>query len=107
MTPEVSVVVGTYNGPEWVERCLQALLVDARPEVATEVVVEDSGSGPETREVLARWADHATVLLQDENVGFARGCTSAAGWPGSIARARTNCATPRPRNNCTPTRFRR
>lgn len=74
MTPEVSVVVVTYNGPEWVERCLQALLVDARPEVATEVVVVDSGSGPETREVLARWVDHATVLLQDENVGFARGC---------------------------------
>lgn len=73
-TPEVSVVVVTYNGPEWVERCLQALLVDARPRAVTEVVVVDSGSGPATREVLARWADRATVLLQDENVGFARGC---------------------------------
>ncbi len=75
-TPEVSVVVVTHNGPEWVERCLQALFVDARPDVATEVVVVDSGSGPATREVLARWADRATVLLQDENVGFARGCNT-------------------------------
>lgn len=74
MTPDVSVVVVTYNGPEWVEKCLRALLVDAPPQVSTEVVVVDSGSGPETRAVLARWADRATVLLQDENVGFARGC---------------------------------
>jgi hypothetical protein len=74
MTPEVSVVVVTYNGPEWVERCLQAVVVDARPEVSTEVVVVDSGSGQETRDVLARWSDRVTVLLQDENVGFARGC---------------------------------
>ena len=74
MTPEVSVVVVTYNGPEWVEKCLRALVVEARPRVSIEVVVVDSGSGPKTREVLARWADRATVLLQDENVGFARGC---------------------------------
>ena len=74
MTPDVSVVVVTYNGPEWVDKCLRALLVDAPPQVSTEVVVVDSGSGPETREVLARWADRATVLLQDDNVGFARGC---------------------------------
>ena len=77
MTPEVSVVVVTYNAPEWVERCLQALVVDAAPQVSTEVVVVDSGSGSPTREVLARWAERAlqvTVLVQAKNVGFARGC---------------------------------
>ena len=37
--PRVAVVVVSYNGAEWLERCLSALLVDARPEVPFEVVV--------------------------------------------------------------------
>ncbi|GEN79712.1 glycosyltransferase family 2 protein [Actinotalea fermentans] len=82
MTPEVTVVVVTHNGPEWVERCLQALLVDARPAVRTEVVVVDSASDAPTREVLARWAARALgelrVELAEENIGFARGCNLGA-----------------------------
>jgi len=77
VNPEVSVVIVTHNGPEWVDRCLRALLVDARPRVSTEVVVVDSASDAPTREVLARWADRVTVLWQAENVGFAQGCNLA------------------------------
>lgn len=80
--PDVTVVVVTHNGPEWVERCLQAVLVDARPAVSTEVVVVDSASDAPTREVLARWAvrepDRLRVELAEENVGFARGCNLGA-----------------------------
>jgi GT2 family glycosyltransferase len=75
--PRVAVVVVTYNGAEWVDRCLRALVVDARPTVPFEVVVVDNGSGPETREVLARWADRVRVDLSEENLGFGRGCNRA------------------------------
>ena len=80
--PDVTVVVVTHNGPEWVDRCLQALLVDARPDASTEVVVVDSASAEPTRAVLARWAARAPqelrVELADDNVGFARGCNLGA-----------------------------
>ncbi len=78
MTPEVSVVIVTHNGPEWVQRCLTALLEDARPTVSTEVVVVDSASDAPTREVLGRWADRVRLELSDENIGFARGCNLGA-----------------------------
>lgn len=80
--PEVTVVVVTHNGPEWVDRCLQALLVDARPAVSTEVVVVDNASEAPTRDALARWAarepGRLRVELSDENIGFARGCNLGA-----------------------------
>ncbi len=80
--PDVTVVVVTHNGPEWVDRCLQALLVDARPVARTEVVVVDSASDVPTREVLARWAGSVRqglrVELAEENIGFARGCNLGA-----------------------------
>lgn len=78
MAPEVSVVIVTHNGAEWVDRCLQALLVDAAPDAATEVVVVDSASDAPTREVLGRWADRVRLELVDENIGFARGCNLGA-----------------------------
>ena len=80
--PEVTVVIVTHNGAQWVERCLQALLVDARPRVTTEVVVVDSASDEPTRQVLARWAQRPgtglRVELAEENIGFARGCNLGA-----------------------------
>ena len=56
------------------ERCLHALLVDARPNVPFEVVVVDNASDAPTREVLARWSDRALVHLSEENLGFGRAC---------------------------------
>ncbi len=80
--PEVTVVIVTHNGPEWVDRCLRALLLDARPVATIEVVVVDSASQVPTRAVLARWAalepDRLRVELSDENIGFARGCNLGA-----------------------------
>jgi len=72
--PEVSVVVVSHDGAEWLERCLQALTGDGRPSVSVETVVVDSGSGAETLALLERWADRVDVLVAGENVGFARGC---------------------------------
>ncbi|WP_250443470.1 glycosyltransferase family 2 protein [Actinotalea sp. C106] len=74
MSVDVSVVIVTHNGPEWVERCLSALLDDARPTVSFEVVVVDSASQEATLQVLGRWADRVDLHLAEDNIGFARGC---------------------------------
>ncbi|HEX5333034.1 MAG TPA: glycosyltransferase family 2 protein [Cellulomonas sp.] len=74
MNPEVSVVIVTHNSPAWVERCLRALLDEARPVASFEVVVVDSGSEQTTRDLLQRWADRLILRLSVDNIGFAAGC---------------------------------
>ena len=72
--PRLSVIVVTYNGDEWVNRCLDALLGQARPTVPFEVVVVDNASQPSTRALLAGYADRVQLRLLDENIGFGRAC---------------------------------
>ncbi len=74
----VCVAIVSYNGPEWLDRCLRALLVDARPQLPFQVVVVDNASSQATREVLDRWSPQLTLHLSDENLGFGRGCNLAA-----------------------------
>jgi len=75
--PLVTVVVVSYNGDDWLDRCLGALLVDARPRVPFEVVVVDNGSDAPTRAVLARWSTQVRVHYSAENLGFGRACNLA------------------------------
>jgi glycosyltransferase involved in cell wall biosynthesis len=51
--PSLSVVVTTYEWPAALELVLQSL--DDQEDRDFEIVVADDGSGPETREVVARW----------------------------------------------------
>lgn len=76
--PEVSVVIVSHNGTEWLDRCLEAVTGEAAPRLSHEVVVVDSGSGPDTLELLRRWADRVAVHVTGENVGFAKGCNLGA-----------------------------
>ena len=71
---KLSIVVVTYNSPEWTARCLDALAGDAAPGVPHEVIVVDSGSHAAAREALRGRAGQAKVLLVDGNIGFGRGC---------------------------------
>lgn len=73
-TPEVSVVIVSHNGTDWLRRCLTALLDDARPVTSFEVVVVDSGSDRETLDLLDEWSSRVVLDVAGENVGFARGC---------------------------------
>ena len=75
---DVSVVIVSHNGAEWLERCLEAITGPGRPAGVSEVVVVDSGSGPEALELLERWSDRVDVVVAGVNVGFARGCNLGA-----------------------------
>ncbi|WP_337059237.1 glycosyltransferase family 2 protein [Kineococcus sp. G2] len=81
MTVDVSVVVVTYNAPEWTAQCLDALAGEGRPAASHEVVVLDNASDEPTRALLAERAaaDPALrVRFSPQNLGFAAACNRAA-----------------------------
>jgi GT2 family glycosyltransferase len=76
-----TVVIVTHNSAELVPAVLDALEKDpARP---GEVIVVDSGSTDDTLGVLAGY--DATVIAEDDNIGFAAGChVGARSAPGDV-----------------------
>ena len=74
--PVVSIVVVTYGGFEWVLGALQAVVDHTDP--CYEVIVVDNaspdGTGPRLREAVTG----ATVVLNDDNVGFGAGANQGA-----------------------------
>ncbi|WP_432482815.1 glycosyltransferase family 2 protein [Kineococcus esterisolvens] len=80
-TVDVSVVVVTYNAPEWTAQCLDALAGEGRPAASHEVVVLDNASEEPTRRLLAERAaadPSLRVHLSPQNLGFAAACNRAA-----------------------------
>ena len=75
---DVSVVIVSHNGADWLERCLEAVTGAGKPTCSSEVVVVDSGSGQATLDLLKRWADRIDVVVAGENIGFAKGCNIGA-----------------------------
>ncbi|WP_432534236.1 glycosyltransferase family 2 protein [Kineococcus arenarius] len=81
MTVDVSVVVVTYNAPEWTAQCLDALASAGRPAATHEVVVFDNASDEPTRRLLTERAaadPGLRVHLSPGNLGFAAACNRAA-----------------------------
>ena len=73
--PLVSVVVVVYNRAELTFQCLRSLAVNA--DVAFELIVVDNASSDETAALLDR-VDPVTVIRNDTNLHFLRGCNQAA-----------------------------
>lgn len=73
----VSVIVITYNAKDDVRDCLLSLAVQ---EVPIEIIIVDNASTDGTREMLtnefAGWAN-IRLILNDENIGFAKGNNQA------------------------------
>jgi len=71
--PRVSIVIPVFNRADMTERCLRQLArtVDA---TTTELVVVDNGSSDGSAELVKRLWPSATVVRNDTNAGFARGC---------------------------------
>jgi GT2 family glycosyltransferase len=73
--PLVSVVVVVYNRADLTFQCLRSLAVNA--DVAFELIVVDNASSDETVALLDRM-DPITVIRNDTNLHFLRGCNQAA-----------------------------
>jgi len=73
--PLVSVVVLTYNNLEFTEACLHSLELNTNYS-NWELIIVDNASTDGTPEFLREYAasrDHVSLILNDENLGFAAG----------------------------------
>lgn len=74
--PEVTVVIVTFGGWEWVEKSLRSLADNTPPRY--EVVIIDNASPDGTGDDLERSVLGATVVHNDRNVGFGAGANQGA-----------------------------
>ena len=70
MWPKVTVVIVNWNGERFLNRCLSALL--AQTVIPSEIMLVDNASSDASIEIVCRFLS-VRVLMQNENLGFARG----------------------------------
>lgn len=69
MTPNIYVVIVTYNGTKWVEPCFSSL---RRSTVALKTIVIDNGSTDDTVARIASEFPEVTVVETGKNLGFGK-----------------------------------
>jgi len=69
--PEVSIVVATWNGRQYLDACLRA--AEAQQGVSAEIIVVDNGSTDGSAEFVRATFPHVRVIELAENRGFAGG----------------------------------
>lgn len=62
MADLISVIVSTYDRPDALDACLRALGRQTDPDF--EIVIADDGSGPQTAQVIERWASRLPVAVR-------------------------------------------
>ncbi len=72
-----SIIIPTWNKSELTRQCLTAL-ASATTDVSFEVIIVDNGSTDGTREVLAGLKGDVQIILNDQNLGFAKACNQGA-----------------------------
>lgn len=68
--PKVTVVIVNWNGERFLDRCLSALL--AQTVTPNEVILVDNASSDASHDIVRRFPS-VRMLVQDDNLGFARG----------------------------------
>jgi GT2 family glycosyltransferase len=76
MTTPASVVIVTWNGRAWLDRCIGSVMASNQPPV--EVIVVDNGSTDGTVEHVHRTFPTAIVVALEHNRGFAGGNNEGA-----------------------------
>jgi len=77
MTPDISVIIVTWNGKHFLEPCLSALM--AQEDVTFETIVVDNGSRDGTADFVGERFPSVRVLALQNNLGFAAGNNAGAG----------------------------
>jgi glycosyltransferase involved in cell wall biosynthesis len=71
MRPDISVIISTYNKPDWLEKVFWGFASQTHPDF--ELVIADDGSGPATRELIDRargTMGHDVLHVWHEDRGF-------------------------------------
>jgi GT2 family glycosyltransferase len=79
VTPNLSIVVVSYNVAAYLDRCLASLPAACGP-LAYEVVVVDNDSPDDSAQVVATRFPEMRLLANPDNVGFARAVNQALPW---------------------------
>ena len=72
-----SIIIPTWNKVELTRQCLTALAA-ATTDVSFEVIIVDNGSTDGTREFLSELKGDLQIILNDQNLGFAKACNQGA-----------------------------
>jgi GT2 family glycosyltransferase len=73
-----SIIIVTYNAPDKVRECLEALTGDRAPQVPHEVLALDNASTPSLVPLLQEYLPADSVVDVGENIGFGRSCNLGA-----------------------------
>jgi GT2 family glycosyltransferase len=65
----VSITLVTYNSGRFIKRCLESALDQRYPH--KEIIVIDNASTDGTADILEQFADRCTIVVNEENLGFA------------------------------------
>ena len=69
MKKRILIVVVTYNGMNWLDRCLGSIRTSNMP---ADVIVIDNGSTDQTREYIFENFPEVKLVCSDENLGFGK-----------------------------------
>ena len=82
--PQVSIVIPLYNKVEYTQKCLEALIANTPSEIDYEVILVDNASSDGTSAFLAQLEGNVHILVNSQNLGFAKACNQGA----AIAKGR-------------------
>lgn len=72
-SPNVSVIILTYNGERYIDSLLESLSDQSFPKAQMEIVVVDNASKDNTLSIIQKKYPHIKHVALKKNVGFARG----------------------------------
>lgn len=74
-TPVISILLVLFNKAEYTYQCLETIIANA--DVPYEIIIIDNASSDKTSKLLER-IENATIIKNDDNVGFLKACNQGA-----------------------------
>ncbi len=81
----VAAIIVTYNGGEWIKKCVESLIHSSIP---IDVIIVDNGSTDDTLSLLKTFGDQVHIASNDKNLGFGQG--NNLGISIALSRANTH-----------------
>ena len=77
---KVAIVILSYNNMYFMQRCLESIYTNCDPASTSVIVLDNASTDGVTQWLKKQPGERMTLLLSDENLGFAAGCNAAAAY---------------------------